>query len=183
VGAAPAASLPTHEAGTADDASASESVDDASAVSTDSDVRDRRVPKRGVTFEFALPGDSSQTATGATPEADATATGATPDSVTTAVGACVPPLSGRATGDPSTAGRGGASAPASGSTDEAAGERKPPGSASELPWETPGTGSTRPAGKSGGCEGAVYVTVDGEQLLSRPAFRAERAGDTTWQSD
>jgi len=73
--------------------------------------------------------------------------------------------------------------PTTDATDEAAGRRKGPGSAFELPWETPGTGSARPAGKSGGCEDVVYVTVDGRRLLSRPAFRTERAGDSTWQSD
>ena len=73
--------------------------------------------------------------------------------------------------------------PASGLTDEAADRRKGSGSAFELPWETLGTGSARPAEKSGGCEDVVYVTVDGRRLLSRPAFRTERAGDSTWQSD
>ncbi|SHG58893.1 ribonuclease P protein subunit [Halobaculum gomorrense] len=71
-------------------------------------------------------------------------------------------------------------------TDEAAGDRKAPGSAFELPssarstlagargqYDT--TGVT--AGQSDGCEDAVSVTVDGARLLSRPAFRTERAGD------
>ncbi|MFB6242536.1 MAG: ribonuclease P, partial [Halobaculum sp.] len=68
-------------------------------------------------------------------------------------------------------------------TDEAADRREGSGSTFELPWETPGTGTARPAGKSGGCEDVVYVTVDGTRLLSRPADRTERAGDSTWQSD
>ncbi|WP_101294443.1 ribonuclease P protein component 1 [Halegenticoccus soli] len=62
-------------------------------------------------------------------------------------------------------------------TDEAAGGRKAPGSASELPSDTAGVN----AGQSGGCEGAVYVTVDGERLLSRPAHRTENAGDSKWR--
>ncbi|QZX99949.1 ribonuclease P protein subunit [Halobaculum rubrum] len=77
-------------------------------------------------------------------------------------------------------------------TYEAAGDRKAPGSAFELPsldfptlagkrgqYDT--TGVT--AGQSDGCEDAVSVTVDGARLLSRPAFRTERAGDHQWQSD
>ncbi|WP_277553410.1 ribonuclease P protein subunit [Halobaculum limi] len=76
--------------------------------------------------------------------------------------------------------------------DEAAGDRKAPGSAFELPssthptlageqgqYETAGVR----AGQSDGCEDAVSVTVDGARLLSRPAFRTERAGDHQWQSD
>lgn len=86
--------------------------------------------------------------------------------------------------DPSKTAVGWASVPpASGATDEAADHREGSGSTFELPWETPGTGATRPAGQSGGGEDVVYVTVDGERLLSRPAFRTERAGDSIWQSD
>lgn len=75
-------------------------------------------------------------------------------------------------------------------TDEAAGARKPPGSACELPpldADTLAVGTEQDdtagvtAGQSGGCERVVYVTVDGARLLSRPAFRTERAGDSTWQ--
>lgn len=103
-------------------------------------VADRRVPKTGTNFEFALPD---------------------PDDSVAAVG----------------------SIPTRGTTDEAAVGRKASGSTFELPWDTPGTGSTRPAGQSGGCEDVVYVTVDGDTLLSRPAFRTERAGDSIWQPD
>ncbi|WP_313691320.1 ribonuclease P protein component 1 [Halorarum halobium] len=110
---------------------------------------DRRVPKRGATFEFALPSED--------------------DSVQFA------PADPTAAGEP---------------TYEAAGARKPPGSVSELPSSAPDTLSVGrgqddtagvTAGQSGGCEGTVYVTVDGDRLLSRPAFRTERAGDSTWQ--
>ncbi|MFC6989344.1 ribonuclease P protein component 1 [Haloplanus sp. GCM10025708] len=62
-------------------------------------------------------------------------------------------------------------------TDEAAGAGKAPGTPSELPSETPGVR----AGQSGGCEGEAYVTVDGARLLSRPALRTEKAGDSTWR--
>ncbi|ESP88900.1 ribonuclease P protein component 1 [Candidatus Halobonum tyrrellensis] len=114
--------------------------------------RDKRVPKAGATFTFALPSAAG------TDEADGSVTA----------------------GD----------ARASHPTDEAAGARKPPGSAFELPSSAHGTlvagrGQDDTAGvtpgQSGGCEDAVYVTVDGTRLLSRPAFRTERAGDSTWQ--
>jgi ribonuclease P protein subunit POP4 len=63
--------------------------------------------------------------------------------------------------------------------DEAAAAREGAGTASELPSETAGLR----AGQSGGCEGAAYVTVDGEVLLSRPALRTENVNgvDTRWQ--
>jgi len=64
-------------------------------------------------------------------------------------------------------------------TDEAAGRRKGPGSASELPSET--AGAAEVAGGSRGGEDAVYVTVDGTRLLSRPALRTENAGDNRWR--
>lgn len=61
--------------------------------------------------------------------------------------------------------------------DEAAVACEGTGTASELPSETAGLR----AGQSGGCEGAAYVTVDGEVLLSRPALRTENGVDTRWQ--
>ncbi|WP_435127736.1 ribonuclease P protein component 1 [Halobaculum sp. D14] len=118
--------------------------------SPDGDAGDKQVPKRGATFEFALP--------------------STEDSVT-----------GVAAG-----------AAAHGPTNEAAEARKPSGSTSELPSSAHGTLAAErgqddtagvTAGQSGGCEGVVYVTVDGARLLSRPALRTERAGDSIWQSD
>ena len=53
-------------------------------------------------------------------------------------------------------------------TDEAAGDRKAPGTASE---------------PSDDGEAVAYVTVDGARLLSRPAERTETRGETTWESD
>jgi ribonuclease P protein subunit POP4 len=35
--------------------------------------------------------------------------------------------------------------------------------------------------RTGECQDTVYVTVDGSRLLSRPAARTERGGDSTWQ--
>ncbi|PSQ07062.1 ribonuclease P [Halobacteriales archaeon QS_6_71_20] len=115
---------------------------------------DKRVPKEGTTFRFVL-------------SARGSGDGA-----------------GRRRTEP------GAGAPRSGEaspvTDEAAGDRETPGSAFELPSSEPhalaaGYGQYETAGvtpgQSGGCEDAVSVTVDGARLLSRPAFRTERAGD------
>ena len=56
-------------------------------------------------------------------------------------------------------------------TDEAAAGRKAAGTASE-----PVSGETHTAG-----DGAAYVTVDGELLLSRPARRTETGVDSKWQ--
>lgn len=117
----------------------------------DDGSRVRQVPKRGTTFEFRLPNSST----------DAAATAA------------------------------------STSTDEAADDRKASGSTSQLGSETAGVrpGQSGPsaaphARESGAsqrgddardeCKDVVYVTVDGATLLSRPATRTERAGDTTW---
>ncbi|AUX08337.1 ribonuclease P protein subunit POP4 [Halalkaliarchaeum desulfuricum] len=76
-------------------------------------------------------------------------------------------------------------------TDEAAGDRKAPGSASERGSDTAGLFS-RQSGSSGSetdparsarseREDVVYVTVDGDRLLSRPAERTENAGVSTWR--
>ena len=117
-------------------------------ISIRTDSGDKVVPKRGATFEFALPSAHDSVPSGARD---------------------------RGTSEP---------------TDEAAGARKPPGSTCELPSldaDTLAVGTEQydtagvTAGQSGGCEDVVYVTVDGARLLSRPAFRTERAGDSTWQ--
>jgi len=63
-------------------------------------------------------------------------------------------------------------------TDEAADAAKASGTASQLRSDTAGGFD---AGQSGRCEGAAYVTVDGTRLLSRPALRTEKAGDTLWR--
>jgi len=80
-----------------------------------------------------------------------------------------------------------------GRTDEAADAAKASGTASKLRSETAGGfdagQSGRPAADSaaasrrsaGNCEGVAYVTVDGTRLLSRPALRTEKAGDTLWR--
>ncbi|WP_135828256.1 ribonuclease P protein component 1 [Halorussus halobius] len=62
-------------------------------------------------------------------------------------------------------------------TDEPADRANRSGTASERGSETAGVR----AGQSGPCDGVAYVTVDGARLLSRPALRTEKAGDSTWQ--
>ncbi|MFW6382761.1 MAG: ribonuclease P protein component 1 [Haloferacaceae archaeon] len=63
-------------------------------------------------------------------------------------------------------------------TDEAADAAKASGTASKLRSETAGGEA---AGQSGRCQGAAYVTVDGTRLLSRPALRTEKRGDSLWR--
>ena len=63
-------------------------------------------------------------------------------------------------------------------TDEAADAAKASGTASKLRSETAGRFD---AGQSGRCQGAAYVTVDGTRLLSRPALRTEKTGDSLWR--
>ena len=62
------------------------------------------------------------------------------------------------------------------------------GSPSELGEDTAGVRPRQswPSGCSanpfvGGCEGGVYLTVDGSTLCSRPAARTERTGDSKWR--
>ncbi|MFC4551977.1 MULTISPECIES: ribonuclease P protein component 1 [Halorussus] len=62
-------------------------------------------------------------------------------------------------------------------TDEPADRGNRSGTASELGSETAGVR----AGQSGSCEGAAYVTVDGSRLLSRPALRTEKSGESQWR--
>jgi ribonuclease P protein subunit POP4 len=170
---------------------------------------DRRVPKRDTTFAFALrevdgrAGPDGQAGTDGQSAVDSSAdssgqidrrvdplndeTVGSADGVVGTTGGVAGRTDtdaggGNAAGS-TDADAGGGRAAAAASTDEAADRREGSGSTFELPWETPGTGTARPAGKSGGCEDVVYVTVDGTRLLSRPADRTERAGDSTWQSD
>jgi ribonuclease P protein subunit POP4 len=77
-------------------------------------------------------------------------------------------------------------------TDEPADLTKGSGTASKRGSETAGvrSGQSGPFSEprseahrtsSDGGEGVAYVTVDGARLLSRPALRTEKAGETTWQ--
>ena len=72
------------------------------------------------------------------------------------------------------------------------GAEKESGTASKRGSETAGvrSGQSGPSGETHSpesgedprdCEGVAYVTVDGARLLSRPALRTEKAGETTWQ--
>jgi len=71
--------------------------------------------------------------------------------------------------------------------DSHAGGRKGSGSSSELGKETAGVRPRKSlpsecsVNPQGGCQGGVYVTVDGSRLLSRPAERTERTGDSKWR--
>ncbi|MFC6717010.1 ribonuclease P protein component 1 [Natrialbaceae archaeon GCM10025810] len=80
-------------------------------------------------------------------------------------------------------------------TDDAAGDEKSPGTASELADTQPAAADDssdavdRAGGDTASCranrraagEGVAYVTVDGSRLLSRPARRTETSGDSPWQ--
>ena len=150
---------------------------------TGSGVADRRVPKRDTQFRFALPAGEDrvrdQSLGGWVPPADAPVRAGGSDADV----AGKPDTDVAGEPDTDVAGKPDTDVAGKPDTDEAADRREGSGSTFELPWETPGTGTARPAGKSGGCEDAVYVTVDGKRLLSRPAYRTERAGDSTWQPD
>ena len=71
--------------------------------------------------------------------------------------------------------------------DSRQGGRKDSGSSSKLGEETAGvrpcksSPSEHSVNPQGGCQGGVYVTVDGSRLLSRPAERSERTGDSKWR--
>ena len=71
--------------------------------------------------------------------------------------------------------------------DSQTGGRKDSGSSSKLGKETAGVRprqsfpSECSVNQQGGCQGGVYVTVDGSRLLSRPAERTERTGDSKWR--
>ncbi|WP_142858292.1 ribonuclease P protein component 1 [Salinigranum halophilum] len=119
----------------------------------DDGSRVRQVPKQGTTFEFRL---------------------------TTAETAEARP------GDAPTVAAGARSRPAD--TDEAAEAAKASGTASELvsgPAESAtdadSNGESVEAARVEAGEGVAYVTVDGTQLLSRPALRTENAGESTWR--
>jgi ribonuclease P protein subunit POP4 len=114
--------------------------------------RVRQVPKQGTTFEFRLSTDEPNTNEGRR------------DAPTVAAGA-------RHT-----------------RTDEAAEAAKASGTASE-PVSGPdqpatdadSNGESVEAARVEAGEGVAYVTVDGTQLLSRPALRTENAGESTWR--
>jgi len=130
---------------------------------------DERVPKAGTTFEFDVAARPSARLGGV-------------DSIDGTAGSSD---NGGGNDDGSDDGSGGEATPR---TDEAAGDRKAPGGASELGSDTAGvrprqsvpSGPDGPASRRGECEceGATYVTVDGARLLSRPADRSRRGGPT-----
>ena len=161
---------------------------------------DRQVPKEGTVFEFAIGARLS-----ARPAASDPFVGPTDGTGTEATSGVSAPdgqMSARERGteqqdhDDGDRDREGSSP-----TDEAAGDRKAPGTVSQLGSETTGvrprqSGPSGPpvqgapanqdnavdgvGSDSGECEDIAYVTVDGIRLLSRPAERTEQ-GVSTWR--
>jgi ribonuclease P protein subunit POP4 len=142
-------------------------------------ARERRIPKRDSTLEFRLDAAPSLDADDMRVD-DTSDTRVDPDADDTCVDSdAVGGLDDGTANEP---------------IDEAASSREAVGAAPERGEETAGVrpgqsfptrrGSS-PLGKPLGDdrEAAVYVTVDGTRLLSRPALRTEHAGDTIWQSD
>jgi ribonuclease P protein subunit POP4 len=120
-------------------------------------ARVRQVPKQGSVFEFRL-------STAETAETDSR----TDDAPTVASGARSRSTDTR--------------------TDEAAEAAKASGTASELvsgpdepATDADSNGESVEAARVEAGEGVAYVTVDGTQLLSRPALRTENAGESTWR--
>jgi len=118
--------------------------------------RVRQIPKEGSRFEFAIETTDDAPGASVVPTADEAA-----DAV-------------EASGSVSQLGT------------ETAGVR-PGKSGPSAPPRSQGRGASQFAGdvfsRTDECEDTVYVTVDGARLLSRPAARTERGGDSTWQSD
>ena len=111
----------------------------------------KRVPKQETTFEVALDVSTTDRTAGHTDEAAGTG------------------VDDHATAAP-------------------AGRDRDPGRPSELGEDTAGVRprQSSPSGCSanpfeGGCEGGIYVTVDGNRLLARPAERTQRTGDSKWR--
>lgn len=129
----------------------------------DDGTRVRQVPKQGTTFEFCLPNDCGDDATraSASPRTDEAADVRKASGSTSQLGL-------------ETAGvRPGQSGPSAASRRQGRGASQQRGSTAT----STRTASSRERGE---CEDVVYVTVDGAKLLSRPATRTERAGDSTW---
>jgi ribonuclease P protein subunit POP4 len=138
----------------------------------DDGSRVRQVQKQGATFQFALPGDDTKSAT-AGPVAARKYTDE------------------RASDGPARTDDRSGMHPER--TDEAAGRREATGGVSKRESETsavrrrqsgsPGgsTGDGNETPSAADCEGATYVTVDGARLLSRPARRTETTGDSKWR--
>ena len=133
----------------------------------DDGTRVRQVPKRGVTLEFALTAGEPTFTDGGYPSV-------TQSRTDEAAGTRRGPL------DESSVSRRRRKAP--GSTFKRESE-----TAGEFPGQSGSTRSGSPDGdgrtpsRTGDCEDVVYVTVDGAQLLSRPAHRTENAGDSKWR--
>jgi ribonuclease P protein subunit POP4 len=116
--------------------------------------RVRQIPKEGSRFEFAITNADDAPRASVTPAADEAADAA------------------EASGSVSQLGT------------ETAGVRPGKSGPSAAP-RSQGRGTSQHDGEcspdAGECQDTVYVTVDGARLLSRPAARTERGGDSTWQ--
>jgi ribonuclease P protein subunit POP4 len=128
----------------------------------DDGTRVRQVPKQGTVFEFRLPNDEQ-------PAGDSPATAQTDEA------ADVRKASGSTSqlGSDTAGVRPGQSGPSAAPHTQESG-------ASQLRGGDATSTRTAPSRERGECKDVVYVTVDGAQLLSRPATRTERAGDSTW---
>jgi len=125
----------------------------------DDGCRVRQVPKRGSCFEFALKTDDAQRAvasSGTDEAADAEAASGSVSELGSETAGVRPGKSGPSAASRSL-GRG---------ASHRGRETSPKGTANDLDGE---------------CQDTVYVTVDGCRLLSRPAARTERGGDSIWQ--
>ncbi|QKY19628.1 ribonuclease P protein component 1 [Halolamina sp. CBA1230] len=135
--------------------------------------RVRQVPKEGSCFEFAIATADDAARASVAPAADEAADAAEASGSVSQLGtetAGVRPGKSGPSAPPRSQGRG---------ASQRGGETSPQGTANHLD----ATGERSEPGAEDECQDTVYVTVDGERLLSRPAARTERGGDSTWQSD
>ncbi|AEN06127.1 ribonuclease P protein subunit [Halolamina sp.] len=139
--------------------------------------RVRQVPKAGSRFEFAIQTDDAHRA-GASTKGDANRTGASStDEAADAdeASGSVSELGTETVGvRPDKSGPSAATRSLGSGASHRGREPSPEGTANGLNV----SGDDPRAGK---CQDTVYVTVDGNRLLSRPAARTERGGDSTWQ--
>jgi ribonuclease P protein subunit POP4 len=139
--------------------------------------RVRQVPKSGSRFEFAIQTDDAHRA-GASYSGDPHRTGGS--STDEAAGADEASGSVSELGSETAGVRPAKSGPSAATRSLGSGashrdrEESPEGTTSNLD-------ASGDEPRAGECQDTVYVTVDGNRLLSRPTARTERGGDSTWQ--